>query len=179
MDDLVEKGKFGGFDMAELDPDISMFVSDQDKLIGCALFARSSDDLVQNLWVYMDKSVQRAGTLASMLSSCVDAAEQKLPVKAEVTFVMAEDAGENLLKKLMPKAKPADEIISYFYPVHPHAEVNRGRMSGEIGLQELTEDTMKCAGCKHSESDIISCAIYEQKPDIVLDGGECSRFEQV
>ncbi len=53
------------------------------------------------------------------------------------------------------------------------------RMTDDIGLRELTEETMHCAKCKHREGDVLSCGIYAQKPDDVLDGERCPRFEDV
>ena len=51
------------------------------------------------------------------------------------------------------------------------------RMTDNLGLKQLTEESMVCANCKHCEGNILSCAIYSQKPDAVLDGEECTRFE--
>ncbi len=51
------------------------------------------------------------------------------------------------------------------------------RMTDNPGLRQLTEENMVCAGCSHCEDNVLSCAIYAQKPDPVLDGQECSYFE--
>lgn len=51
------------------------------------------------------------------------------------------------------------------------------RMTSDLGLQLVTEENMVCKNCKHSEGDILSCGIYEKKPDGVLDGGECKYLE--
>ena len=41
----------------------------------------------------------------------------------------------------------------------------------------LNKEKMVCLGCRHCEEDVLSCAIYSQKPDAVIDGGECPRFD--
>ena len=46
------------------------------------------------------------------------------------------------------------------------------RMTSDLGLKLLTEEKMVCAKCKHCQGDVLSCAIYAQKPDSVLDGDE-------
>ena len=51
------------------------------------------------------------------------------------------------------------------------------RMTDDLGLHPVTEDNMVCKNCKHSEGDILSCGIYEKKPEGVLDGGECKYLE--
>ena len=51
------------------------------------------------------------------------------------------------------------------------------RMTSDLGLQLVTEEKMVCKNCKHSEGDILSCGIYEKKPEGVLDGGECKYLE--
>ena len=52
------------------------------------------------------------------------------------------------------------------------------RMTEKPGFKQLTEEGMVCANCKHCEGNVLSCAIYSQKPDAVLDGENCSRFEK-
>ena len=52
------------------------------------------------------------------------------------------------------------------------------RMTDDLGLQMLSEEKMHCANCRHREGDVLSCAIYAQKPDDVLDGEKCPRWEQ-
>ena len=51
------------------------------------------------------------------------------------------------------------------------------RMTSDLGLKLLTEEKMACAKCKHCQGDVLSCAIYAQKPDSVLDGESCNHFE--
>lgn len=51
------------------------------------------------------------------------------------------------------------------------------RMTSDLGLHPVTEESMVCKNCKHSEGDVLSCGIYEKKTDVVLDGGECKYFE--
>ena len=52
------------------------------------------------------------------------------------------------------------------------------RMTDSLGLRELTEETMCCVNCRHREGEVLSCGVYAQKPDDVLDGEGCAYFEQ-
>ena len=51
-------------------------------------------------------------------------------------------------------------------------------MTDQLGLREITEENMCCAKCRHREGEVLSCKIYSQKPDDVLDGESCPHFEQ-
>ena len=53
------------------------------------------------------------------------------------------------------------------------------RMTEDLGLKEVTEENMQCAKCRHREGEALSCRIYAQKPDGVLDGEECRHFEYI
>lgn len=52
------------------------------------------------------------------------------------------------------------------------------RMTDNLGLREITEENMCCVKCRHREGEVLSCGIYSQKPDDVLDGELCPRFEE-
>jgi hypothetical protein len=52
------------------------------------------------------------------------------------------------------------------------------RMTDDLSLMELTEEIMHCAKCRHREGEVLSCGIYAQKPDDVVDGEICPRFEE-
>jgi hypothetical protein len=52
------------------------------------------------------------------------------------------------------------------------------RMTEDLGLKMLSEEDMQCAKCKHKEGEVLSCGIYAQKPDDVVDGKDCPRFEE-
>ena len=51
------------------------------------------------------------------------------------------------------------------------------RMTDNLGFKQLSEEGMVCAKCKYCEGNILSCAIFSQKPDAVLDGENCEHFE--
>ena len=42
------------------------------------------------------------------------------------------------------------------------------RMTSDLGLRPVTEESMVCKKCKHSEENTLSCGIYEKKPDGLL-----------
>ena len=52
------------------------------------------------------------------------------------------------------------------------------RMTDDLGMHQLTEDSMCCADCKNSEGEVLSCKIYAQKPDGVLDGEPCQNLRK-
>ena len=55
-------------------------------------------------------------------------------------------------------------------------QLQRERMTGDLGMKLLSEENMVCINCRHCEGDVLSCGLYLQKPDGVLDGGECPHF---
>ena len=175
--ELNELGRFSDYDFENMDQDISMFALDGNRIIGCALFTRVEENLLDNEWIYLENATSRSGLLLSMLKASFDEAEDNMPDKSDVTFVMENDKGEKLLRSLLPIAEPMDRIISMavpLYPVDPHYVE---RMTGDLGLRPLTEESMSCQYCKYREGNALSCGIYENKPSDVLDGGDCPYFE--
>ena len=175
--DLNEMGRFSDFDFDIIDRDISMFALDKDRIIGCALFTRIEDNLLDNEWVYLENAASRPGLLLSMLKASFDEAEDLMPDLSDVTFVMENDKGEKLLQTLLSTSKAVDRIISMTVPLYPIDPGTIERMTDDLGLRPLTEDSMPCKNCKHCEGNVLSCAIYEQKPSGVLDGGDCPHFQ--
>ena len=51
------------------------------------------------------------------------------------------------------------------------------RFFDDMGLQQVTEEKMCCRSCRYCEGSVLSCAIYAQKPDAVLDGANCPDYE--
>ena len=124
-DELDNMGRFSGYDFDSMDQDISMFVTEGERIIGCALFNRAGEKLLDNEWIYMENAAKRPQALMAMLKNCFDEAEDNMPERSEVSFVIESKEGEKLLKSLMPQAKPVDEIISMttvLYPVDPALE---------------------------------------------------------
>ena len=50
------------------------------------------------------------------------------------------------------------------------------RFTDDMEFVPVDNDRMVCAECKHCTTSILECGKYLQKPDAVLDGGECKLF---
>lgn len=174
--ELDNMGRFADYDYESMDRDISMFVIEGKRIIGCALFTRVEEKLLDNEWIYMENAVTRPQVLIAMLNASFEEAEDIMPEKSEVAFVIESREGEKLLKSLMPNAKPTDEIISMATPLYPADPAIEERMTSDLGMRMITEEIMVCKNCRQSEGDVLSCALYSKKPEAVLDGEDCPHF---
>lgn len=52
------------------------------------------------------------------------------------------------------------------------------RFSDDTGMHLLSEENMWCKACKHCQGNVLSCGIYSQKPDGVLEGDECHYYDE-
>ena len=51
------------------------------------------------------------------------------------------------------------------------------RFTDNTGMHILTEEKMWCNSCRFCEDNVLSCGIYAQKPDAVMDGDECPYYD--
>lgn len=51
------------------------------------------------------------------------------------------------------------------------------RFVDDIRFEPVENDKLACANCRHCTNSVISCVKYLQKPSAVLDGSECTLFE--
>ena len=70
-DELDKMGRFSGYDFDSMDQDISMFVTEGERIIGCALFNRAGEKLLDNEWIYMENAAKRPQALMAMLKIIV------------------------------------------------------------------------------------------------------------
>jgi hypothetical protein len=63
----------------------------------------------------------------------------------------------------------------------PEADLIRPAITGNIvalfDVRAHYDRLMRYKLNKHCQGDVLSCAIYAQKPDSVLDGESCNHFE--
>ncbi len=59
-----------------------------------------------------------------------------------------------------------------------YEQIRKAKQEDQPIFNVLELKNMKCANCKYCTKDIMECDIYERKPDGVLEGGECSEFEE-
>jgi hypothetical protein len=142
------------------------------------LFAKESQGVVQNMFLHRneDKGGDRMGLLRLMTkASC--AALKKYPPSTKMSFYSGNGNTKGLLLKLFPDAEPKQEHVIYELPFASLLEGSDDRHTDDLQLTMLDNDKMVCKNCRFCTDAILSCEKYLQKPDGVLDGGDCKLAE--
>ena len=148
--------------------------------LGCFLFAKQSQGVVQNYFLYNgDKKGATADKdLLRLMSESTLAAMEKYPSDARLSFWIGNDTTRSLFERIFPKAEAVEEAVDLELHFSDMAADPEGRFTDDLSLSLLDISKMVCEGCRHCDGSVLSCDKYLQKPDRVLDGGECSLREE-
>lgn len=104
---------YPGIDSKILDPDLTMFYVSDDKIRGCILMSKLSDESLVNEWVYLDSEVKDKLALISMLAESARVAQELYPAETRVSFLPVNEVSIKLLNKIIPDAEVSSEIRTY------------------------------------------------------------------
>ena len=167
-----------GLDPDDLDEDISIFEVKNGKIVAGMAFAKEDKGVVQNLFLNIeDDSANMAQDLRCIISAVAGAAIRKFPESAKISFWTGNENTKGLLTRLFPDAKEKQRLTKYELKFEDLLVDPDDRFTDTIEFTPISNDRMVCANCSHCTKDILSCNIFQQKPDSVFDGENCKYFE--
>ena len=176
---LADAGVFPMVKRDFFDEDVSFFKLDKDgSICSCMMFLEAEGDILNNALAYMESTGVARQDLLLVFTASAMAIEKKFPMDARVNFLAINDTSVKLIEKLIPNAQKMETSLFFELPFADIPIQTVEEKYGDPEMHLLTEETMVCSKCRHSQHCTTECAVYLQKPDRVMDGGECGSFEE-
>ncbi len=166
--DIHEKGIYPGIYTHELDPELSVFYIEDEKIRGCFLMSRMEDGNLMNQWAYLDQLVEDRSIILHMFALSALNCGKQTKKDIQVYFLPVAERAEKLIAKMLPNANTDYQVRIY--------EKDLVTADKTPVFEMVTEDQMTCKGCIYSTGSALKCKKYAKKPGIVLYGGECGNF---
>ncbi len=178
-DKLIRKSLIEEFSAAALDEDLSVFGIKNGGIVSCLLFAKESQGVVQNYFLYNTGADSAAGDkdLLRLFNLSAFNAMNKFSSDIRLSFWVGNKAVRKMFDKIFPDAKLAEEALSFELPFAKLATDPEDRFTDDLVLDLYDNANMVCADCKFCSRSVIACDKYIQKPDGVLEGGGCGLKE--
>ncbi len=177
--ELAQTGVFPAVNPEDYDEDVSFFLLDNDRIIGCILFDKQEDDFICNSLVYLSPEHGARQDLIYILAASARALEKKFPSDFKVIFLAINDVSDKLIAKILPDAKKNESALYFELPFETAKEMTIEERDGNMSTEIVSEENMVCSKCKFCQNMVLECQKYYQKPDAVLDGGKCEEFEEL
>ena len=164
-----------------LDEDVSILGLDaKGNINSCILFLKAETWNLQNTLVYQSHQGDISGAeIVYLLAASAMAIRQKFKSRVELSFLTTNEKAEKLIQRLFPTAKSNGKYLFYeldFEDALTLAGEERFHSEPAFGLHEIS--SMVCKDCRHCMKDrVLECDRYLQKPDGVLEGGDCPDFD--
>ena len=164
-----------------LDEDVSFLALDQEgNVTSCILFAKEDKGVLTNTFVYQSpRDDLSKSELIYLLAAAAGAVEEKFGEKVTLSFLTTGETSEKLLRKLFPEAKKDGAFLVYELDFDEAFRIlGEERFHSDLAFDQFSLENMACRDCKHCQKNsTLECGKYLQKPDGVLNGGECPLFE--
>lgn len=110
-DELIQ-----GIDPDALDEDVSMFEVRDDKITACMLFAKESDGVIQNMFLYNSETAASGKNLSYLFTACANALINKYDVDTRLSFYTGNKGTKELVQKVLPEAVEKEIYIRFEIP---------------------------------------------------------------
>ena len=176
---LLSRSLVEEFSADELEEDLSVFGIKNGEIVSCLLFAKESEGVIQNYFLYNQGRKGAIGDkdLLRLFNLSAGNAMNKYPSDIRLSFWVGNTTISNMFGRIFPFAKAAEEAVDYELAFSDIVSDPDDRFTDGLHLPMYDNSKMVCADCIHCSSSVIECAKYLQKPDGVLEGGECSLKE--
>ncbi len=176
---LAKNEIFPGIDPEELDEDITMFGINDGEIMACILFGKENDGVIQNMFLYnKDTDLTSSKNVLYLLTASSCAILKKYPESVRLSFFTGNATAQRLVEKIFPDAESKEEHVRFELPLADLIGNADDRFTDDIGFTPVENASMVCKNCKYCTESVISCQKFHQKPDGVMDGGECRFFDQ-
>ena len=99
-------------------------------------------------------------------------------IDIKLNFWISTDSTRKLISYIFPDAVCTQEAASYELPFYELLYRHDSKFMGDLELNEILNENLACKNCRHCLENLITeCGKYAQKPDPVLEGGDCKLFE--
>jgi len=176
---LLEQEEFPGIAIDDLDEDLSVFGIRGREITMCILFLKENGGILQNNFLYQEDTEGMGNAeLLYMASVSANAAIKKFSDDIKLNFWISTNSTRKLISYIFPDAVCTQESASYELPFYELLYRHDSKFMGDLELNEITNENLACANCRHCMENLITeCGKYAQKPDPVLEGGDCKLFE--
>ena len=178
LNELYNKVNMKNIDINELDGDVSYFGVVDGKIVSCILFAKESEGYIYNQYLYQSPEIGLSERLIYLIAKSAEAVREKYPEDITLSFLTLNETSEKLIKKIFDGARKTGALRNYEFAFGYDENAIDVRMSEDLSFEPVTEKNMVCCGCKFTSGNVLECKRFVQKPDDVLDGGECRLFEK-
>ena len=174
----IEEKLYPGIRKEDLAEDVSIFYVSGQKVLACVLMREAENKALENEWFYLSPDAKNMMILLDVFSRLAEEMEKRYPPDTQISFLPVNEAGEKLLRYIVPGADGQFELRRYELPFIAPGDYVReeGYEPPEMVLEQVTEQTMPCANCKYSTGSVLECEIYSRKPGNVIYGEACPRF---
>ncbi len=171
-----------GIDPSALEEEVSYFAMDPEgeHISSCILFAKEEKGVLSNTFVYQSpRNDLSKSELIYLLAASSETILRKYGNQVTLSFLTVNEISEKLIRKLFPEAKEDGKYMVFELDFDEAFRIlGEERFHSDLAFDQFSLENMACRDCKHCQKDsILECGKYLQKPDGVLNGGECPLFE--
>ncbi|MBQ9437947.1 MAG: hypothetical protein IJU50_06405, partial [Lachnospiraceae bacterium] len=112
----IEERLYPGIRKEDLAEDVSIFYVSGQKVLACVLMREAENKALENEWFYLSPDAKNMMILLDVFSRLAEEMEKRYPPDTQISFLPVNEAGEKLLRYIVPGTDEQFELRRYEMP---------------------------------------------------------------